>query len=224
MRLPRGTLCGFHFCFHESFFRLSTGCSLPPDGFQASHTGIPNNASGLIRSNTRRNVSLSGIPFGNVRNCLNHSSLSFPNSSISWKSSPLQIMVHSPITIISSSLCRIFPRSVLRGSSSLFSRSAIFLSPYLYSTIFHRNFKCCCPDTRLFPLRSKSRVPKGDIPLWNPPAIFGSCVATDCKSAVRPHAPKMGTALRFCTRRPVELLFVRDVLCDVLQSAIQHRT
>ena len=56
------------------------------------------------------------------------------------------------------------------------------------------------------------------------PTIFGSCVATDCKSAVRPHAPKMGTALRFCTRRPVELLFVRDVLCDVLQSAIQRRT
>ena len=52
------------------------------------------------------------------------------------------------------------------------------------------------------------------------PTIFGSCVATDCKSAVRPHAPKMGTALRFCASRPIELLFVGDILCDIFQSAI----
>lgn len=30
------------------------------------------------------------------------------------------------------------------------------------------------------------------------------------------------TALQFCTRRPAELLFIGDVLCDVLQAAVQH--
>ena len=34
----------------------------------------------------------------------------------------------------------------------------------------------------------------------------------------------MGTALRFCSRRPAELLFVGDVLRDVLQAAVQRRT
>ncbi len=34
------------------------------------------------------------------------------------------------------------------------------------------------------------------------------------------HGPKIGTALRFCASRPIELLFVGDILCDISQSAI----
>ncbi len=65
---------------------------------------------------------------------------------------------------------------------------------------------------------------RGTVPPLETPAIFGSCVATDCKNAVRPHTSKMGTALRFCVCRPVELLFVGDVLRNVLQAAVQRRT
>lgn len=103
------------------------------------------NASGFKRSNNLRNVSLSGIPFGNSRNCLNHVSRSFPKSSISSKSSPLSISVHSSIIMISSSLCRMFPRSVRRGLQSESMTLLILLSSYLYFITFLYNFKCCCP-------------------------------------------------------------------------------
>ena len=73
-------------------------------------------SDGLIFSNTRLNVSLSGIPFGSSRNFAKFSLRLLPNSSISTKSSPPHITVHNPMIIISSSLCRIFPYPVLRGS------------------------------------------------------------------------------------------------------------
>lgn len=78
----------------------------------------------LSQSPTQLNdITLSGIPFGSARNCPGHSSLSFLSSS------PLQIRVHSPMIIISSSLCRMFPRSIRRGSSSLLS---LFTIPFIF--------------------------------------------------------------------------------------------
>lgn len=38
------------------------------------------------------------------------------------------------------------------------------------------------------------------------------------------HGPKIGTALRFCVSRPIELLVVGDVLCNIFQPTIQCRT
>ena len=77
----------------------------------------------LSQSPTQLNdITLSGIPFGSARNCPGHSSLSFLSSS------PLQIRVHSPMMMISSSLCRMFSRSVRYGSS-------ILLNPFTVSSV-----------------------------------------------------------------------------------------
>ena len=88
-------------------------------------------ASGLILSNTLRNVSLSGIPWGSSRNFPSQSSLSLPNSSISGKYSPPHTTVHSPMIMMYSSLCRIWPPFVRRGSSTC-SRLAFKFSSSIF--------------------------------------------------------------------------------------------
>lgn len=101
---------------------------------------------GLIFSNTRLNVSLSGIPLGSSRNVAKYFLRLLPNASISTKSSPPHITVHNPMIIMSSSLCRIFPYLVLLGSLIFlisFFNSSIFIS--IFYKIFKKS-KCCCPD------------------------------------------------------------------------------
>ena len=61
---------------------------------------------------------------------------------------PLQIRLHSPMIIMSSSLWRILPLLVRRGFSTSWSFSAILLSSYRSIISL---FKCCCPG---LPLRA----------------------------------------------------------------------
>ena len=97
-------------------------------------------ASGFNCSKTPRNVSLSGISFGSSRNWLNTSYLCIPNSSISAKSSPSQIRVHSPIMMISSSLWRIFSRSVPPGIFHFHQSRFQFFYFHSYILTYCRSF------------------------------------------------------------------------------------
>ena len=77
------------------------------------------------------------MPFGSTRKLRKNSSRSLPNSSISAKSSPPHITVHSPITMISSSLCLMFPYLVLLGSVRCESLSVSFC---IFIPIFYHIF------------------------------------------------------------------------------------
>ncbi len=70
---------------------------------------------------------------GKFRECL-QPFRSFPNSSISGKSSPPHTTVHNPMIMMSSSLCRICPPFVCRGSS-ICSRPAFNLSSSIFPII-----------------------------------------------------------------------------------------
>ena len=74
--------------------------------------------TGSTASNTRRNVSASGMPLGDSRNLRSQSSLSLPNISMSAKSSPSLTTVHRPMIIMSSNLWSTCPCDVRRGSSA----------------------------------------------------------------------------------------------------------
>ena len=103
----------------------STAITLPSFRLLASQSyRLSASILGFNRSKIRRNVSLSGIPFGSSRKFLSHSSRSLPKSSISEKSLPLHTRVHNPIIKMSSNLCSTWPRSVLLGSSTF--SSAVF--------------------------------------------------------------------------------------------------
>ncbi len=75
------------------------------------------NSSGLSAANTLPNVSWEGIPFGSFKNPFSHSSLVFPNNSMSTQLSAPQITPQMAITRMSSNLCRLV-RS-MRGSLTL---------------------------------------------------------------------------------------------------------
>ncbi len=68
-----------------------------PEGQSCRHSA---GFAGLRRSNTRWNVSLSGMLCCSSRKCFTHSCRASLNSSISTKSLLLQIRLHSPIMMI----------------------------------------------------------------------------------------------------------------------------
>lgn len=94
-------------------------------------------SDGFSFSNTYLNVSLSGIPFGSSRNVARYFWRLLPNTSISTKSSPPHMMVHSSMIIISSSLFRIFPYPVLLGSLMFFISSFEFS---IFASLFYHFF------------------------------------------------------------------------------------
>lgn len=70
----------------------------------------------------------------------------------------------------------------------------------------------------------ESRVPREEVSPLDSPYIFGAWSANTAKTQSEHLAPKILTALRFCTHRTVELLLlVWKIFSNILQATIKYR-